>query len=229
MNKLSIKDWSKDDQPREKLLDKGPSVLSNSELIAVLIRTGNLDESAVDVSQKILTSANNNLNELGKFTLNELTKFKGIGMAKAISIIAALELGRRRKVDDILNKKKITSSHEVYEYFQPIMGDISHEEFWVLMLNRANKIIERQKISQGGMAGTVIDVKIVFRKALEAKASSIILCHNHPSGNISPSKSDIEITKKLYDAGKTMDISILDHIILTDHDYFSFADKGMIN
>lgn len=229
MNKLSIKDWSKDDQPREKLLDKGPSVLSNSELIAVLIRTGNLDESAVDVSQKILTSANNNLNELGKFTLNELTKFKGIGMAKAISIIAALELGRRRKVDDILNKKKITTSHEVYEYFQPIMGDISHEEFWILMLNRANKIIERQKISQGGMAGTVIDVKIVFRKALEAKASSIILCHNHPSGNISPSKSDIEITKKLYNAGKTMDISILDHIILTDHDYFSFADKGMIN
>ncbi len=229
MDKLSIKDWSKDDQPREKLLEKGASALSNSELIAILIRTGNLDESAVNLSQKILTSANNNLNELGKFSVTDMTKLKGIGMAKAISVIAALELGRRRKVDDILNKKKITTSHEVYEYFQPLMGDISHEEFWVLMLNRANKIIERQKISQGGMAGTVIDVKIIFRKALEARASSIILCHNHPSGNTSPSKSDIEITKKLYDAGKTMDISILDHVILSDHDYFSFADKGMIN
>ncbi len=229
MDNLSIKNWSKDDQPREKLLEKGASALSNSELIAILIRSGNYNESAVNLSKKILTSVNNNLNELGKCTVTDLTKLKGIGMAKAISIIAALELGRRRKVDDILDKKKITTSHEVYEYFQPLMGDISHEEFWILMLNRANKIIERQKISQGGMAGTVIDVKIIFRKALEAKASSIILCHNHPSGNISPSKSDIDITKKLHHAGKTMDISILDHIILSDHNYFSFADKGMID
>ncbi|MBN1182905.1 MAG: DNA repair protein RadC [Bacteroidales bacterium] len=227
MKKLSIKEWAVEDRPREKLLQKGTGSLSDAELLAILIGSGNRDESAVDVSKRILESASNNLNELGKLSINDLKRQKGIGEAKAITIIAALELGRRRKIADILEKKKITASKDVFELFQPLLGDMPHEEFWVLFLNRANNIIEKMRISMGGVAGTVIDVKIILKFALEKLASSIILCHNHPSGNIQPSKSDIDISKKLKEAASLMDINVLDHIIIADTKYLSMADEGM--
>ena len=228
MKKLSIKEWAAEDRPREKLLQKGTSSLSDAELLAILIGSGTRDESAVDVSKRILDTAGNNLNELGKLSINDLRKQKGIGEAKAITIIAALELGRRRKIADIVEKKKITSSNDVFNLFQPLLGDIPYEEFWVLFLNRANSIIEKMRISMGGVAGTVIDVKIILKHALEKLASSVILCHNHPSGNIQPSKSDIEISKKLKEAASLMDISVLDHIIIADTRYLSLADEGIL-
>lgn len=228
MTQISIKGWSKDDRPREKLLSQGSSSLSNSELIALLIGSGTPNESAVELSKRILKSIDNNLNELGKFNAAQLQKLKGIGKAKAITIMAAMELGRRRKLDSQTETTKITDSQTVVDYFAPILLDLTHEEFWVMMLNRANKVIDHQKISQGGIAGTVTDIRIIFKKALEYQASSLIVCHNHPSGNISPSNADINITHKIKDAGNIMDINMLDHIIITDHSYYSFADEGMI-
>ncbi len=225
---LTIKDWAVEDRPREKLLKKGVQSLSDAEIIALLIGSGTRNESAVELSKKVLKSANNNLNELGKLDISELTKTKGIGQAKAITIQAALELGRRRKISDILNKKKITQSKDVYELFQPIIGDLPYEEFWILLLNRSNKIIEKIKISQGGIAGTVIDVKIILKQALEKLASSIVLCHNHPSGNRNPSKADDTITNKLKNGSEFMDIQVLDHIIIADTEYFSYADEGKL-
>lgn len=225
---LTIKDWAVEDRPREKLLKKGVQSLSDAEIIALLIGSGTKNESAVELSKKVLKSANNNLNELGKLATTDLTKMKGIGEAKAITIQAALELGRRRKISDILNKKKITQSKDVFELFQPIIGDLPHEEFWILLLNRSNKIIEKIKVSQGGVAGTVIDVKIILKQALERLASSIILCHNHPSGNKNPSKADDTITHKLKNGSEFMDIQVLDHIIIADTEYFSYADEGKL-
>lgn len=224
--KLSIKDWAVEDRPREKLLSKGINSLTNAELIAILIGSGNRNETAVELSKRILDNVENNLNTLGKQSVKDLQKEKGIGEAKAISIMAALELGRRRKTADILKKPKVTSSNDVFEIFEPLLGDLPHEEFWILLLNRANKIIDKFKISQGGIAGTVIDVKLILKQAIDKLASSIILCHNHPSGNIHPSNSDTDITKKLKDAGQLMDIAVLDHIIVTDKKYYSFADEG---
>ncbi|MEE4196601.1 MAG: DNA repair protein RadC [Bacteroidales bacterium] len=223
---LKIKEWAVEDRPREKLLKKGIQSLSNAEIVALLIGTGTKNESAVELSKRILRQVNNNLNELGKLEIKELMKNKGVGEAKAITIIAALELGRRRKIAEIIEKKKITQSNEVFEFFQPLLGDLPHEEFWILLLNRANRIIDKKKISQGGISGTVIDVKVILKQALEHLASSIILCHNHPSGNKTPSNADNTITRKLVEAGNIMDIKVLDHIIIADTEYYSYADEG---
>lgn len=225
---LKIKDWAIEDRPREKLLAKGIASLSNAELVAIIIGSGNNNESAVDLSKKILKDVQNNLNELGKLNVSDLIKYKGIGEAKAINIIAAMELGRRCKSSDIVNKRKIKKSREIFELFQPKLGHLPHEEFWVIFLNQTNKIIEQTKISQGGITGTVTDVRIIMKLALEKLATSLVLVHNHPSGNINPSENDIEITEKLKNAAKTIDISIIDHLIVTDSVYYSFADKGLI-
>ncbi len=225
---LSIKEWSLEDRPREKLLNKGISTLSDAELIAIIIRMGSKDESAVELGKRILNSVENNLNELGKLSVEDLQKYKGMGEAKAIGIVAALELGRRRKLSEGVNRSKIGSSRDIYDIFHPLLADLPNEEFWIILLNRSNKIIDRQKISQGGISGTVTDIRIILKMALEKLASSLILCHNHPSGNPKPSEADISITKKIKESGKLMDISLLDHIIVTDGNYFSFADEGII-
>ncbi len=222
-----INQWAEDDRPREKFLLKGKSSLSDSELLAILIGSGSRNESAVQLCQRILFSANNNLNQLGKLSIKQLTEFKGIGEAKAISIAAALELGRRRRNEDALELKKITTSKVVFEIMQPIIGELPHEEFWVLYLNNSNKVIYKSQISKGGITGTVVDVRIVFKMALENNATSLILTHNHPSGKLMPSAADIDITKKLKLAGQQMDISVLDHIIITESGFYSFNDEGI--
>jgi len=225
---LTIKDWALEDRPREKLLGKGLNSLTDAELIAILIGSGNRNESAVELAKKILKGVKNNLNELGKLTVEDLMASKGIGEAKAVTIIAALELGRRRKQADIMEKKKISGSKDVFEFFQPVLADLPYEEFWILLLNRSNKIIEKFKISQGGISGTVIDVRMILKNAIEKLASSIILCHNHPSGNLQPSEADKKITTKLKDAATIMDMQVLDHLIITDSSFYSFADEGML-
>lgn len=226
--KNSIKYWSEDDRPREKLLSKGKSTLSDAELIAILIGSGSKNESAVDLSKKILKSVNNNLIELSKLTLKELMKFKGIGEAKAVSIVAAMELGNRRRVSEVNIKDKIESSKTVFEYFSSNFFNSNYEEFWILLLNRANRIIKKVNISEGGLSGTVVDPKKIFSIALENKASSIVLCHNHPSGNLQPSEADIKLTKKLKEAGTALDISIVDHLIFGNESYYSFSDEGIL-
>ena len=224
--RLTIKDWAVEDRPREKMLQKGIGSLSDAELIAILLRSGNSDETAVTVSQRLLTLAHNNLNELGKFTLHQITKIKGIGEAKGITVLAALELGRRRKGVEVLSRERITSSHDVVEIFQPMLADLPHEEFWALLLNKANKVIDKVRVSQGGVAGTVVDVRIIVKAAVEKLASSVIIAHNHPSGNPKPSDKDLSITKKLKDAANLFDIALLDHLIITDNECYSFADNG---
>lgn len=223
---LKIKDWAEEDRPREKLLGKGITSLSDAELIAIIIGSGNAEESAVELARRILQSAQNNLNSLGKFSVSDLMKFKGIGEAKAIGIVSALELGRRRKSNDIPEKQQIQSSNDVFMIFQPMLADIPHEEFWVLLLNRSNRIIEKLRVSQGGVSGTVTDIRLILKPAIEKLASSIILCHNHPSGNIKPSENDISITQKVKEAAKFMDIAVLDHIIVCEKNYYSLADEG---
>lgn len=227
-NSISIKNWSEDDRPREKLMLKGKSVLSDAELIAILIGSGSRNESAVELSKKILASVGNNLNELGKLNLSQLCNFKGIGEAKAVTIIAAMELARRRRSEEVIELTKITSSKIIFEIMQPIIGELPHEEFWVLYLNNANKVIAKNQLSKGGMTGTVVDVRIIFKSALESGAVGILLCHNHPSGNLKPSEADIEITKKVKTAGKSLDINVLDHLIITQNGYYSFADEGIL-
>ncbi len=227
--KLSIKNWAVEDRPRERLLAKGIQSLTNTELIALLIGSGTKEISAVELARNILIKAENNLNLLGKFSVDDLQKQKGIGKAKAISIIAALELGRRRKLSHSLEWAKIKSSKDAYNVIFPLISDLQHEEFWVILLNRSNKVIDKNKISQGGVAGTVIDVKIILKKAIEKLASSVILCHNHPSGNIEPSEADIGITRKLKEAAEVMDIKLLDHIIVADNSYFSFLDEAVLS
>jgi DNA repair protein radc len=226
--KLSIKEWAVEDRPREKMLVKGVRSLSEAELLAILIGSGNLEESAVEVSRKILASVNNNLNELGKKSIGDLKKFKGIGEVKAITITAALELGRRRKETDPEEKAKVTTSADAAQIFSPLLSDLQHEEFWVLLLNRNNLVIDKFMVSQGGLTGTVIDARIIMKTALEKLACSIILCHNHPSGNLTPSQADKDITLKLKEAGKFLDIPVLDHIIIGNNSFFSFADEGLI-
>lgn len=225
---INIKSWALEDRPREKLLDKGRHVLSEAELIAILIGSGSKNETAVELSKRILSNVNNNLNELGKLSVQELMKFKGIGEAKAISIIAALELGRRRKEAEIIKRDKITTSKEAYESIKPFLVDLPHEEFWLLLLNRANQLIKRELVSKGGVAGTVVDPKIVFKAAVDNHASSIIACHNHPSGNLNPSEADIRLTKSIKEAGKIMEIPLLDHLIIAENNYYSFGDEGLI-
>ena len=223
-----IKLWAEDDRPREKLLLKGKTVLSDAELIAILIGSGSRNESAVDLSKRILNSIENNLNKLGKLTVSDLQKFKGIGEAKAISIITALELGRRRRLEVALEVPKITSSKNVFEIMQPLIGELQHEEFWILYLNNSSKVLLREQSSKGGLTGTLVDVRLVFKKALDLFATAIILCHNHPSGKLQPSTSDKLITNKIKLAGETLDIKVLDHIIITENAYFSFADENLI-
>ncbi len=224
---MGIKSWAEEDRPREKLLDKGRLVLTEAELIAILIGSGSRNETAVELSKRILASVSNNLNDLGKLSIQELTRFKGIGEAKAISIVAAMELGRRRKETEIVKREKIITSKDVFELMKPLMMDLPHEEFWVLILNRANSVIKKELISRGGVSGTVVDIKIIFKTAVEQYASSIVICHNHPSGNLKPSDQDVKITKNIKEAGQIMGIPLLDHLIITENDFFSFADEGI--
>ncbi|NOY38438.1 MAG: JAB domain-containing protein [Chlorobi bacterium] len=225
---LSIKQWALEDRPREKLMVKGIQSLSDAELIAILIGSGTKETSAVSLARTILQESRNNLNELSKMSVEELCRFRGIGRAKAIAIVAALELGRRRKQMPVLEKKKITCSRDVFELFNPLLSDLPHEEFWILHLNRSNKVQARKKISQGGISGTLIDIRLVLKDALDNRSVSLILCHNHPSGNLQPSDADIKITRKIFDAAKMMDIQLLDHIIVGEDTYYSFADKNLI-
>lgn len=224
----TIKFWSEEDRPREKLLLKGKFNLTNAELIAILIGSGTRSVSAVELSQIMLQSVDNNLIELSKMSVKDLMQFKGIGEAKAISIVAALELGKRRRSEESLQRKQVTSSKDMFEYLQITVSDVPYEAFWIVLLNRANRIIRSIRISEGGMTGTVADPKRIFKAAVDFHAASIILCHNHPSGNIKPSESDIKLTDKLRDAGKLLDIPVLDHLILGENKYFSFADEGMM-
>ena len=227
--KLNIKDWAAEDRPREKLLSKGARSLSDAELIAILIGSGNLEETAVELSRRILSASENNLNELGRKNIDFLKAFNGIGEAKAVTIAAALELGKRRKEAEVFNKNKITGSKDAADFFAPMLGDLNHEEFWVMLLNRGNKIIDTFMISQGGISGTVIDVRLILKTALEKMASALILCHNHPSGTMQASDADMKITKKIKNAAEIMDITVLDHIIIGQNKYLSFADEGMLN
>jgi DNA repair protein RadC len=222
-----INQWAEDDRPREKLLHKGKSVLSDSELLAILIGSGSRNESAVQLCQRILASTNNNLNSLGKLTIQQLIQFKGIGEAKAISIIAALELGRRRRVEETNELDVISSSKAVFEIMQPIIGELYYEEFWALYLNNANKVISKSQISKGGITGTVVDTRVVFKLALECNATSVILTHNHPSGKLLASAADKQITNVLKEAGKSLDVRVLDHVIITEKGYLSFVDEGI--
>ena len=223
----NILSWAEEDRPREKLMLKGKAALSDAELIAILIGSGTRELSAVDLSKLILQSVNNNLHELAKLSLKDLIKFKGIGEAKAISIAAALELGRRRKESEVIKKQKVGSSVDAYDAIRPHLMDLSHEQFWVLLLNRANEIIRPVQISVGGVAGTIADPKMIFKSAIENLASAIILVHNHPSGNLTPSQADKDLTKKVKESGRLLDIPILDHLIFGDNGYFSFADEGI--
>ncbi len=224
--KTSIKNWSKDDRPREKLMLKGVSALSDSELIAILIGSGNSKQSAVELSRDILSSCKNNLNNLGKLSVADLMKFSGIGEAKAITIVAALELGKRRKVETALDKKQITSSQDVFDIFHPMISDLPHEEFWIAQLTNSNSIIDVYKTSQGGTTGTVIDIKLIMKDTLSKLAQALILIHNHPSGNIRPSTQDINVTKKIKEAANYFEIKLLDHVIIGEKTYYSFADNG---
>lgn len=225
---FSIKNWSQDDQPREKLRDKGKAALSDAELVAILIGSGSRDESAVELCKRILASANNNLTDLGKLSIKQLMEFKGIGEAKAITIAAAMELGRRRRGEEALEKKKITSSKSVFELMQPILGELPHEEFWIIYLNNSNKVIQKNQLSKGGITGTLVDVRLVMKNAIEFGAVGLVLVHNHPSGTLKPSTADKQLTNKLKIAGESLDIKVLDHIIVTEADYFSFADKNIL-
>ena len=225
---LNIKSWAAEDRPREKLLLKGTSALSDAELIAILLGTGTASMSAVDVAKSMLQQAGNNLDDLARFTVKDLMKIKGIGEAKAIAIVSALELGRRRKDSGTSDRPKIAVSKDAYDLLRGDLMDIPHEEFWVLLLNRANRLIKKQKISLGGVHGTVADPKIIFKTALEELASGIIVAHNHPSGNLAPSQQDIDLTRKLKEAGKLLEIQLLDHLIVAEKQYYSFADEGLL-
>jgi len=226
--KISIKAWAEEDRPREKLMGQGRRTLTDAELIAILIGSGNRDESAVELSKRILHHYKNDLNAVGKASVTDLCKFKGIGDAKAISIVAALELGRRRDDTEANAIEKISGSRDAYNLFYPLLADLNHEEFWVMLMNKGNKVIGTHLISKGGLATTIADPKIIFQVALENHAASIILAHNHPSGNLKPSAEDLHLTKRIAAGGKLLAITIFDHLIITDHSYFSFADEGVL-
>jgi DNA repair protein RadC len=225
---LNIKSWAVEDRPREKLVLKGKATLSDAELIAILVGTGTASMSAVDVAKSILKTANNDLNELARLTVKDLTKIKGVGEAKAIAIVSALELGRRRKDVSSEERPRITGSKDIFELLKAELLDIHHEAFWIVLLNRANRVIKKHQISQGGVAGTVADPKIIFKIALEELASGIILAHNHPSGNLNASQADIDLTRKLKESGKLLEIQVLDHLIIAGKKYMSFADEGLM-
>lgn len=226
--KYSIKQWAIDDRPREKLLLKGAQTLSDSELLAILIVNGHKGSSAIDLAKEVMKTGKDNLNELGKVNVRELTKIKGIGEAKAITIVAALELGRRRQANSYRQKEVFQRSEEVAQYLQTLLRDYRHEVFAVIFLNRANKVNHFQIISEGGMTGTVADPRVILKKALEEDAVSLILCHNHPSGSLKPSRADEELTQKIKEAAKYFDIKVLDHVIVSEDGYYSFADEGIL-
>jgi DNA repair protein RadC len=226
-NKIGIKSWAEEDRPREKLSGQGRRALTDAELIAILIGSGSRDESAVELSKRVLHHYENDLNKLGKASIAELCKFKGIGEAKAISIIAALEIGRRRNDTESKEPESIGSSKDTYNIMRRHLIDLNHEEFWILLTSRSQKVVGKELISKGGISETVVDPKIIFSLALQHQASNIFLIHNHPSGNLKPSHSDLSLTKRLADAGRLLDIKILDHIIITDKGYYSFADEGI--
>ena len=225
---LAIPAWAEEDRPREKLVLKGKSSLSDAELLGILIGSGTKAMSAIDIGKLLLQQADNQLNTLARFSIRDLEQVKGIGKAKAITIIAALELGRRRRESLNQNKPKITSSGDVYELIKPVLMDLNHEEFWIMILNRANYLIRKECISHGGISGTVADPKIIFKKGLDAGGSSLIMVHNHPSGNLQPSEADIKLTRKLKEAGILLELPVLDHLIYSDGGYFSFADEGLL-
>lgn len=225
---FSIKNWSEDDKPREKLVRKGRSALSNAELIAILIGSGNTRESAVALSKRILASVNNNLGELGQLSIQQLMQFKGIGAAKAISIAAALEIGRRRRGENSVKITSISNSRDVFELLQPLIGELPHEEFWIVYLSNSNKVLHSVLLSKGGITGTLVDVRLVMKQALELGAVGLVLAHNHPSGTLKPSEADRLITNKLKAAAQILDIKILDHLIITARDYYSFADHNAL-
>jgi DNA repair protein RadC len=225
---LSIKNWAEEDRPREKLLLKGKSSLTEVELIAIIIGSGTSKLSAVEVARSILSAHENDLHQIARLSITDLKKFKGIGTAKAIAIIAALELGRRRKEGAVTHKPKISDAQGVYQLMKPELLDLNHEQFWLLLLKRNNEVIQKIQLSKGGVSGTVVDAKLIFKHAVELLASSIILVHNHPSGNHQPSTADIKITNQLKEAGRVMDIPILDHVIFTNERYFSFADESIL-
>jgi len=227
--KISIKDWDNMDKPREKLLAKSKEALSDAELLAIILGSGNREKSAVELAKEILNKSSKNINALAKLSVKELMKFKGIGEAKAISIIAALELGRRKVESIVLENKKISSSKDVFEYLLPVLDDKPYEEFWIVLLSQSNKILSRELISSGGLTGASADPRKIFKIALDKLAASIILAHNHPSGNLQASESDIAITQKISNAGKLLDIKVLDHLIIGDSKYYSFADDGKLN
>ena len=229
MKKIPITEWALDDRPREKLMEKGKTAVSDAELIAILIGSGNRTESAVALAKRIVASVNNDLSDLAKLSVNELMKFKGIGQAKAISIVTALELGKRRQFEKKVAVPKISSSVDAANIIQPLIGDLQHEEFWVVYVNNSNKVLAKYQLSKGGITATLIDVRLLFKKAVELSAVGLIVCHNHPSGKLNPSKADIHITKKIKEAGNTLDIKLLDHLIITEKAYFSFADEGLLS
>jgi DNA repair protein RadC len=227
-NKISIKSWAEEDRPREKLSGQGRRALTDAELIAILIGSGSRTESAVELSKRILHHYDNDLNKLGKAGISELCKFKGIGEAKAISIIAALEIGRRRGDTEIKVLDEVKSSRDGYNIMRRHLMDLNHEEFWIMLIGRSSKVIAKELVSKGGLSGTVADPKIIYHMALQHQASAIIMVHNHPSGNLKPSREDLMLTKKIADAGRMLDINVLDHLIITDNGYFSFGDEGLL-
>lgn len=224
----SITRWAEEDRPREKMLLKGLSALSDAELLAILIGSGSKGESAVALSQRILASVENNLHDLGKRSINDLQRFKGVGEAKAITIAAALEVGRRRQLSDLRLRPRISSSRDAFNAIAALLTDLHHEEFWLLLLNRANEVFARERLSIGGTSGTVVDLKLVFNAALNAKAASFIAIHNHPSGSLQPSRADVDLTERLKQGGKILDLPMLDHLIVSERGYYSFADEGMV-
>jgi DNA repair protein RadC len=226
--KYSIKQWAKDDRPREKLRDKGAEILSNSELIAILIHNGTRQKSAVELAQEVLRLGKDNLSELGKLSVKELMKIKGIGEAKAITIAAALELGRRRQATTVFDRNRIATSSDVAQFLHTRLKDYHHEVFAVLFLNQANKVNHFAIVSEGGITGTVADPRVILKKALEENATSLVLCHNHPSGSLKPSRADEELTQKIKEAARYFDIKVLDHIIVSEEGYYSFADEGIL-
>lgn len=228
-NSHALTTWAVEERPREKVLANGVQYLSDSELLAILIGSGTRNITAVELARLILKGADNSLQQLGRQGIGDLVRIKGVGTAKAITLLAAMELGRRRASMHYPEKIPVKSSETVYQLFHPILGDLEHEEFWLLMLNRANRILGRYKVSQGGLSGTVIDNRIILKKALDNLASSIIVCHNHPSGNNQPSEADLKITEKLKKAAEMLEIKLLDHVIIADKSYFSFADEGLIS
>ena len=228
MKKMTIKSWAIEDRPREKLILQGKTVLTDAELIAILIGSGTAKESAVELSKRLLSSVNNNINQLASLRLEQLMEFKGIGEARAVNIITALELGKRRHFEQIEEKPTIKSSKDAFQILLPLIGDLTHEEFWALYLNNSNKVISKLQLSKGGITGTMVDVRLLFKKAIELVSVGVIVCHNHPSGKLIPSKSDKILTQKIKEAGKTLDIKLLDHLIITQKDYFSFADNEIL-